>query len=222
MRNKEMHVNQATLAEEARVYLHPLPVRIWHWLNALGFVLLILTGVQIRYADLFSLMSFETAVKLHNWIGFVLIFNYFVWLGYYLMSDKVTNYHAVLDYKKFFRNYFDQAVYYSYGIFKGQKRPHNIQPHDKFNPMQKLTYQVIMMITVPIQILTGLMLWDVKRFTSWIEFAGGIRVVSTIHVLMFILFVFFIFLHAYMGMLGPKRSTHYKEMITGYEEDEGH
>ena len=32
-----------------KIYVHPLPVRIWHWTNALGFVALILTGVQIRY-----------------------------------------------------------------------------------------------------------------------------------------------------------------------------
>ena len=25
-----------------RVYVHPLPVRLWHWTNAIGFVLLIL------------------------------------------------------------------------------------------------------------------------------------------------------------------------------------
>ena len=31
-----------------KVYLHPLPVRIWHWLNALGFLLLIITGFQLR------------------------------------------------------------------------------------------------------------------------------------------------------------------------------
>ena len=34
--------------QHEKVYLHPLPVRLWHWLNALGFVLLILTGAQIR------------------------------------------------------------------------------------------------------------------------------------------------------------------------------
>ena len=32
-----------------RLYVNPLPVRIWHWTNAIGFVLLILTGLQIRY-----------------------------------------------------------------------------------------------------------------------------------------------------------------------------
>ena len=27
-----------------KLYVDPLPVRIWHWINALGFVLLILSG----------------------------------------------------------------------------------------------------------------------------------------------------------------------------------
>ena len=27
-----------------KLYIHPLPVRLWHWINAIGFVLLIITG----------------------------------------------------------------------------------------------------------------------------------------------------------------------------------
>ena len=66
--------------------------------------------------------------------------------------------------------------------------------------------------------VTGLMMWDVTRFQGMIEMVGGIRVVNTIHVILFILFVFFIIIHAYMGVLGKKASSHYKEMLTGYEE----
>jgi Ni,Fe-hydrogenase I cytochrome b subunit len=31
-----------------KIYLHPLPVRIWHWINAICFIILIITGLQIR------------------------------------------------------------------------------------------------------------------------------------------------------------------------------
>jgi Ni/Fe-hydrogenase b-type cytochrome subunit len=202
-----------------KVYLHPLPVRLWHWLNALGFVLLILTGMQIRYVDLFSLMSFETAVRVHNWVGFAVIANWFLWFVYYLFSERVTNYHPDLDPKAFFQRYFRQAGYYGWGYFHGDERPHKVQPHDKFNPMQKLTYQFVMFISAPVTFLTGLMMWDVQRFEGLIEMVGGLRVVNTVHVLMFILFVMFILVHAYMGFLGAKPSSHFKEMVTGYEED---
>ena len=201
-----------------KVYLHPLPVRIWHWLNALGFLLLIITGFQLRYVDIFSLMSFEAAVKLHNWIGFGVIANWFLWFIYYLTSDKIVNYHPDLDARSFFERYFKQIEYYSSGIFKGEKRPHHVHPHDKFNAMQKLTYQFVMFITAPLMFLTGLMMWDVARFQGLIDLVGGIRVVNTVHVVLFILFVFFIIIHAYMGFLGKKPSSHYKEMFTGFEE----
>jgi formate dehydrogenase gamma subunit len=205
--------------EPEKVYLHTLPVRIWHWVNALGFVMLILTGLQIRYADLLGLMSFEAAVNLHNWTGFVVAANWFLWLFSYLFSDRITNYHPDLDAKSFFRRYLKQIEYYGAGIFRGDEKPHKVQPYDKFNPMQKLTYQFIMWITAPAAFITGFMMWDVELFEGWIEMVGGIRVVNTIHVVLFILFVFFIIVHAYMGFLGHKPSTHFKEMFTGFEEE---
>jgi len=212
-----INVRQERQAPE-RAYLHPLTVRLWHWLNALGFLLLIITGFQLRYVDLFSLMSFEAAVKLHNWVGFGVIANWFLWFIYYVSSDRVTSYHPDFDARDFFERYFRQVTYYGYGIFKGEKKPHDVKPHDKFNPMQKLTYQFVMFITAPAMFITGLMMWDVKRFEGMIELTGGIRVVNTIHVVLFILFVFFIIIHAYMGFLGKKPSSHFKEMVTGYEE----
>ena len=64
-----------------KIYIHPLPVRIWHWINAIGFLTLIATAVQIRYMDLFQLLNFRTAVVVHNYVGFVLIANFFLWFG---------------------------------------------------------------------------------------------------------------------------------------------
>ena len=100
----------AGASRHAALYINPLPVRIWHWLNALGFVLLALTGFQIRYIDMLNIMSFEAAVKTHNWIGFIVIGNYFIWLGYYLFTDKIKVYHPELNAKKFFNNAFAQIV----------------------------------------------------------------------------------------------------------------
>lgn len=206
-------------APEPKLYINPLPVRIWHWLHAMGFVTLILTGIQIRYSEIINVLTFETAVRTHNWVAFAVIANYFVWLGFYLFSDRITNYHPELNPKKFFEKAFAQMHYYGYGIFKGEPSPHKVQPYDKFNPMQSITYQIVMLIVVPVQFLTGIMMWDVKRFESWINFLGGIRVIDTVHVLIFIFFVSFVMIHAYMGALGSTPSAHFKEMFTGYEEE---
>lgn len=203
-----------------RIYVHPLPVRIWHWLNALGFLLLIFTGLQIRYVGLIDVISFKNAVNWHNWIGFVLIANFFVWLLFYLFSDKIKVYHPELSPKKHFLGSIRQMQYYGYGIFKGDPNPHHVSVYRKFNPMQSMLYQIVMLLLLPIQIYTGILLWDVQRFSAQVNFFGGVRVIDTVHVLLFIFFVFYILLHAYLGALGHTPSAHYKAMFTGWEEIE--
>jgi thiosulfate reductase cytochrome b subunit len=202
-----------------RLYIHPVPVRIWHWINAIGFVTMILTGLQIRYMDLINVLAFKTAVMVHNWTGLALIANYFVWLGFYLFTDKIRVYHPDLSPARYFRNTIRQLQYYGYGIFKGSPNPHHVSAYHKFNPMQSMMYQVVMLLLVPLAFVTGVALWDVKGFTGAVEFFGGVRVVDTVHVLLFIFFVFFVIFHVYMGSLGHTVSAHYKAMfVTGYED----
>ena len=86
-----------------KLYIHPLPVRIWHWINAVGFVVMILTGMQIRYVGLINVISFRNAVSVHNFVGFVLIANFFVWFLFYLFSDRIRAYLPELNPKKHFQ-----------------------------------------------------------------------------------------------------------------------
>lgn len=209
---KEMHMQ--------RIYVHPLPVRIWHWINALGFVLLIVTGVHVRYAGQLELMSFRSAIALHNVTGFALICNYFIWLVFYLFTDKIRVYHPELNPLTHFRNAMKQAMFYGYGIFKGEPNPHHVSAYHKFNALQSMAYQIIMILLVPIQFYTGVLLWDVNRFSGTVELLGGVRVVDTIHVLLFVFFTAFIFIHPYLASLGHTPSAHFKAMLTGYEEVE--
>jgi len=202
----------------ARIYVNPLPVRIWHWTNALGFVLLILTGLQIRYLGAVQVLSFQTAVQLHNWIGFVLIANFAIWLVFYLFTDKIKVYHPELSPRKHFLGTLRQMRYYGYGIFRGDPNPHHVSALAKFNPLQSVMYQIVMMLLVPLQFYTGVLLWDVTRFTGQVDALGGVRIVDTVHVLIFIFFCGFIFVHVYLSSLGHTPSAHFKAMFTGYED----
>jgi len=202
----------------SRIYVHPLPVRIWHWVNALGFVVLILTGMHIRYADLFQLTSYATAVSIHNWTGAALVANYFVWLCFYLFTDKITVYHPELKPAKYFADSIRQMQYYGYGIFRGAPNPHHMSAYRKFNALQSTMYQIVMILLVPIQFYTGILLWNVDLFGGTITALGGIRVVANVHVALFIFFTAFIFGHVYLGSLGHTTSAHFKAMVTGYEE----
>ena len=174
-----------------RLYIHPLPVRIWHWVNAVGFLVMIFTGLQIRYVGLFDIISFKNAVTVHNATAVVLIANFvFLWLLFYLMSDRIQAYLPELNPRKHFIGSLKQAYYYGYGIFRGEPNPFHLTIYHKFNPLQSMTYQVVVMLLLPIQIYTGILLWDVNRFSAQVNFFGGVRLIDTVHVLIFIAFIF--------------------------------
>ena len=184
---------------------------------------MLLTGLQLRYHDLIDLVSFRTLVTIHNWTGALLICNYFIWLLYYLLSDKTRVYHAELSPTKHFSESLRQLQYYSYGVYIGSPNPHQPSAYKKFNPMQSMTYQVIMFFLLPAVYVTGILLWDVKHFPAVVEFLGGVRVLDTVHVLVFIFFSFFIPFHIYLGSLGHTPTAHFKAMfVDGYEEVEEH
>ncbi len=203
-----------------KIYLHPLPIRIWHWINALGFIILIITGAQIRFGNVLNLFSFETAVEIHSWVGFILLANYFIWLLYYLLTLKIKIYipplHRPIEFaKKALR----QAKFYGFGIMVGDQNPHHSTPDHKFNPMQQVSYLMIMAILIPVQIITGLFLWDPNFFAPAINFIGGIQIADMIHVLLFIFFSAFIIVHFYLATLGHTPMAHIVAMFTGYEEE---
>jgi thiosulfate reductase cytochrome b subunit len=203
-----------------KIYLHPLPVRIWHWINAVSFLILIITGLQLRYREVLNMMTFKTAVEIHNMVGFVLLFNFFIWLGFYLLSKKIGIYIPELSMKKFVENSFRQARYYAYGIFMGESNPHHGTPDNQFNPLQQMAYLNIMMLLIPAQIATGILMWDVKGFAVPISLLGGLKIVDSVHVLLFLFFSSFLFIHIYLATLGHTPMEHIKAMFTGYEEVE--
>lgn len=206
----------------SKVYVNPLPVRLWHGLNILLFIVLIVTGVQLRYLDLFDYMSFKNAVNVHNWAGFALIGNFFVWLLFYLFSPRNSSYHPEFNIVKLAEESLRQAMYYGWGMFRGEQNPHRIDPYRKFNPLQRSLYQILMFVLLPLQAFTGLLMWDIQRFSTLVDALGGLRVVDTVHVLIFVFFVFYLLIHPYLATLGHTPTAHIKAMITGYEDVDDH
>ena len=185
-----------------RIYVHPLPVRIWHWINAVAFVLMVLTGIQLRYVGIIDVASFRTAVMVHNWVGFVIIANFFVWLFFYISSNRIKAYLPEMNVMKQFWGSVHQLMYYGYGIFKGDPSPHHLSIYRKFNPLQSMTYQIVMLLLLPVQAFTGVLLWDLTRFANVVAFFGGVRVIDTVHVL---IFIFFGLVHAGASVPGHAR-----------------
>ncbi len=204
-----------------KIFLHPLVVRIWHWVNAVGFIVLIITGIQIRYREIASFGTFKTAVGIHNFFGFIVVLDFFLWLAYYVPTGKIRMY-VPLNLKKFLTGALKQARYYGYGLFIGEENPHHATADNKFNPLQQAAYFMIMLLLMPLQLISGVLLWDIKMFAHWIGLLGGLKVVDMVHVMVFFFLTAFLFVHVYLTTLGTTTLEHIKEMFTGYEEIEEH
>ncbi len=200
-----------------RIYLHPIPVRIWHWIHAACITLLVISGVFIRFADYTKAIPLDQAVRFHNIVGIIVALDFILWFAYYVGTGKIKTYFPTVE--ELAHGAIRQIKFYSFEIFLGKPNPFHPTPENKFNPLQKTAYLNIMLLLLPIQILTGLFLLYPVKFSSIINFFGGIKVIDTIHVLLFFFFASFIIAHFYLATLGHTPLAHFKAMITGWEEE---
>jgi len=157
----------------------PLPVRIWHWINALGFVAMIVTGGSDTLHRIDRSAVFPTAVVLQTGPRFCSS-QFLVWLLFYLFSDKIKVYHPIEPGQAFSRK-FPPAQYYGYGIFKGEPNPYHISVYKKVQLDAEHDLPGHHAAVVPLQFYTGVLLWDVKRFSAMITCSGACRAVDTAH-----------------------------------------
>ena len=205
-----------------RIYLTAMPIRIWHWVNALAIVTLCITGAQIRFPEYVNLFgTYKGAIRLHNTAGVVASITYLLWLGYYIISKRLFQIY-VPTMKDVKRGIFRQAMYYFCFYFFGRPNPHVGTPDNKFNPMQKAAYLVMMMVLVPLVIVTGILLLNVEPLRYWVMMVGGIKLIDGAHFLLACAFCAFLFTHAYLATLGHTPLAHFKPMWTGWEELEEH
>ena len=208
---------------QEQIYLTPTPVRIWHWLNALGIVTLCVTGIQIRfpeYANIFG--TYKAAIRLHDIAGITVSISFCLWVFYYLVvaRNMVKTYVPNLEDIK--AGLFQQAFFYFFTYFLGKKNPHTATPDNKFNSIQKVTYFMTMFLLLPLVILSGLLLMNVAPLRGWIIMIGGIKFLVDAHYLIACSFFAFLCVHIYMATLGHTPFAHFRQMWTGWEKIESH
>src|SRR5476651_2565780 len=105
------------------IYLTPMPVRIWHWLNAFGFVTLAVTGLHIRFPEYVNIFGdYKTAIRLHNTAGFVVSTSYVLWFSYYLFVAKTLAKLYIPTLEDIRRGIFRQAMFYFCNYFLGHPK----------------------------------------------------------------------------------------------------
>ena len=200
-----------------RVYMYEPYRRFWHWLQTTSIIILLLTGLIIHRPDIFGVFSFHGMVIVHNILAIILVTNAALSLFYHIVTGKVREF--IPRPYGFFDDAILQTKYYISGIFKGEGHPFEKRPDSRMNPIQKFTYLVILSVLLPLQIITGALMWAVQK---WPEIAGGLPFLAPFHSLIAWLFGTFILVHVYMSTTGSTPLEAFRAMVTGYEEVEVH
>lgn len=199
-----------------RIYLATKSERAGHWINAVGFVLLALSGFNIHFAKEFNVFgTFTAAVLVHNVVGVIVAINYLLWWVYTLGRGRIRFYIPNRDDMP--KGLIKQARYYLVGIFRNDPPPYEEGITRKFNPLQKWTYLGVMTVLLPVQIATGLAL--LYLITHWSN--AGMAIASrlgVVHTVFAILGTAFLLGHIYLATTGETPWAHFKMMFTGYVE----
>lgn len=203
--------------EEGKLYLYPVWVRLWHWTNAILCLLLIITGVSMQYSDpQYPFIRFDYAVGIHDVSGIILSVSYLLFIIGNLFTPNGNQYLFRL--KGYFKNVSKQFMYYSFGMFRGEKPPFEITTSNKFNPLQRFSYVVIMYICIPIIVITGWILLypEYLLYDTW--GSRSIHVTDIIHVIAGFVVSLFLVVHVYFCTIGSNPVSNFKSMFDGYHE----
>lgn len=199
-----------------RLYLYPVWIRVWHMINALLCLILIITGLSIQFSNPSVVVKFKAAVSVHNIAGTILAISYIVFFLGNLFTKNGVFY--LMEVKGFFSRLMVQFHYYTIGLFKNEHPPFPVTAESKFNPLQQFSYVLLMYVFVPVVILTGFALLYPEITVNSIMGASGLDLTDLLHITAGFLITIFMCIHIYFCTIGKTPTSNFKSMIDGYHE----
>lgn len=208
--------NSKEPAPTKAVYMYEAYERFWHWLQAISILVLVFTGLIIHRPDMFGFFSFKNIVIVHNVFAGILVINAFLSLFWHLTTGEIKQF--IPRPVGFFDDAITQAKYYVSGIFKGEPHPFEKKRHQKMNPLQQATYFGLLNVLLPLQIISGSLMWAVQKWPQVTQMFGGLTYVAVFHSLVAWLLASFIIGHIYLTTTGATPLEAMRGMVTGWEE----
>jgi len=203
-----------------KVYIHPLPLRIWHWLHGVGVLILIGTGAQLRFpGEVHLLPNLRLAAETHSTVGLLITFSFFAWFCYHAMFAGTLVSLYLPQQGELRERVPHQLNFYFRGFFRGERNPHQPTPTCKFNPLEKLLYLLVMLGFFPTQMITGMALKSLSPPWKIIDLFGSIKVLIGIHFIFGCLILAFLILHIYLSTLGVTFWSRFRTIVHGWTED---
>ncbi len=196
-------------ASQTRLIVHPLVVRVTHWINAFAMVCMVMSGWAIYNASPFFPFRFPPWATVGGWLGGSIAWHFAaMWL---LCANGL--------------------LYLAYGIGAGHfKRkllpvhPREIAhdaalalrfrlPHDtgKYNAVQRALYLLVLCLGV-LLVASGLSIWKPVQFSWLTALFGGFDFARRVHFVAMAGVVGFVVIHLMLVLLVPRTLL---PMLTG-------
>ncbi len=199
-----------------RVEIYTPFERVWHWLQALTILMLLVTGLEIHAPGKVDLLGFARAASVHEALALFTIANAFLSLFYHLATGAIRQFFP--QPRDFFSLAIAQVAYYTRGIFSGAPHPFEHDPAHKLNVLQQVTYLGVLNLVLPLQVATGILMWKASAWAGLVDRLGGLHAVATVHVLCAWVFGAFVVMHVYLTTTGRTPLAHIRAMLSGWEE----
>jgi len=204
------HDQVLTPAAPSRAVIHPVWVRVTHWINVVAMVVMIGSGWEIYNASPLFPFRFPRAITLGGWLAGALLWHF---AAMWLLAVN-------------------GLVYLVLGILTGrfQRKLVPIRPgdvlsdakaaltgklnHDDlsvYNAVQKLLYLGVILAGIVI-VLSGLAIWKPVQLQELTAVFGGYDAARYVHFFAMATIVGFLVVHVVMAVLVPKSL---RAMITG-------
>ncbi len=182
--------------------IHPLWMRITHWVNVLAVIIMVTSGWRIYNASPIFPFTFPGAITLGGWLGGAIQWHFAaMWLFAvnglaYLTLNFLTG--------RIRRKFFPISVGGLLCDVKAALSGH--LAHDdlsKYNMVQKLAY-VLVTLALMVLVLSGLVVWKSVQFPLLLSLMNGYDNARIVHFWAMAFIVLFVSVHVVMVTLVPR------------------
>jgi thiosulfate reductase cytochrome b subunit len=184
----------------ARKVIHPWPLRVMHWLNAVAIITLIGSGWQIYNASPFLPFTFPEWATIGEWLGgaiawhlaaiWLLMLNGLAYLAWGLISGH---------FRRKFWPVTPRAVLRDAWAAIRFKLPHEV---GVYNAVQRLLYLGVIALGI-LAVLSGLAVWKPVQLWPLSDLFGGFFLSRVVHFIAMAGIVLFLAVHILLVALVP-------------------
>jgi thiosulfate reductase cytochrome b subunit len=183
--------------------LHPVPVRIMHWINAVAMIVMITSGWGI-YDDyvIISGLHFDQTWRLGDWAAESLLWH-FAGMWFLAVNGLVYLLYGVFT-GRFLERLF--PITFKDIVHTVNDTLHFRIAHEDltvYNAVQKLLYIIVILAGIA-QVVTGLAIWKPIQFSGLVNLLGGFQSARVLHFLGMGVIVGFLVVHVALALLVPR------------------